>query len=147
MKGALGALKMENGAKFIAEYIGLAAKMYSILMVGEDGEDESIRKGKGVPARVLKKQATHESYKKILFEPAPSEATFRAFRSLKHSIVQLESTKRMLTAFNDKVYQLNAMESRPLGHYSNGQASAASSSSTSSASVSSDAALASASSY
>jgi hypothetical protein len=121
VKGALGALKMENGAKFIAEYVGLAAKMYSILMIGEDGEDESIKKGKGVPARVLKKQATHASYRQILFEPGPSEATFRAFRSLKHSIVQLETSKRMLTAFNDKVYQLGATDSRPLGHWKNGQ--------------------------
>jgi hypothetical protein len=121
-KGMLGALKLENGAKFIAEFVGLAAKMYSILMIGEEGEDESIKKGKGVPARVLKKQATHESYRKILFEPGPSEATFRAFRSLKHSLVQLEVNKRMLTAFNDKVFQLNALESRPLGHWRNEQA-------------------------
>jgi hypothetical protein len=123
-KGMLGALKLENGAKFIAEFVGLAAKMYSILMIDSEGEDESIKKGKGVPARVLKKQATHEAYKKILFEPGPSEATFRAFRSLKHSIVQLEVNKRMLTAFNDKVFQLNAFESRPLGHWRNEHAPA-----------------------
>ena len=116
-KGLLGALKLENGAKFIAECVGLAAKMYSILMIGENGEDESIMKGKGVPARVLKKQATHEAYKKILFDPAPNEASFRAFRSLNHSIVQLEANKRTLTAFNDKVFQLSPVESRPLGHW------------------------------
>jgi hypothetical protein len=124
-KGALGALKLENGSKFIAEYVGLAAKMYSILMIGEGGEDESIKKGKGVPSRVLKKHATHESYKKILFEPGPSEATFRAFRSLKHSLVQLETSKRMFTAYNDKVYQLSALVSRPLGHWRNEQATTA----------------------
>jgi hypothetical protein len=141
VKGALGALKLENGAKFIAEYVGLAAKMYSILMIGEDGEDESIKKGKGVPSRVLKKQATHESYKKILFEPGPSEATFRAFRSLKHSIVQLETSKRMLTAFNDKVFQLDALESRPLGHWKNDQAAAADPASSPGTAASSSAAI------
>ncbi len=121
-KGLLGALKLENGSKFIAEYIGLAAKMYSILMIGASGEGETIMKGKGVPSGVLKKQATHAAYKDILLEPAPSEACFRAFRSLKHSLVQVEMTKRMLTAFNDKVYQDSPLISRPLGHWRNASA-------------------------
>jgi hypothetical protein len=38
--------------------------------------------------------------------------------------VQLELNKRMLTAFNDKVFQLNAFESRPLGHWRNEHATA-----------------------
>ena len=120
-KGMLGALKLENGPKFIAEYVGLAAKMYSILMIGDSGEAESIMKGKGVPSRVLKKEATHASYKEILFDPSPSDVSFRAFRSFKHSIVQIEMSKRMLTAFNDKVYQDSPMTSRPLGHWRNAQ--------------------------
>jgi hypothetical protein len=123
-KGKLGALKLEQGCKFIASYVGLAAKMYSMLMIGEDGVDESIRKGKGVPARVLKKEATHESYRSMLLTPGPCEATFRTFRSFSHSIVQLEVKKRMLTAFNDKVFQLSALDSRPLGHWKNQQAAA-----------------------
>ena len=118
-KGALGALKLESGPKFIAEYVGLAAKMYSILMIGGGGEAEATMKGKGVPSRVLKKQATHASYKAMLFEPSPSEASFRAFRSLGHSLAQIEMSKRMLTAFNDKVYQDSATRSRPLGHWRN----------------------------
>jgi hypothetical protein len=123
-KGKLGALKLEQGCKFIASYVGLAAKMYSMLMIGEDGVDESIKKGKGVPARVLKKETTHDSYRKILLDPAPSEATFRTFRSFGHSIVQLEVKKRLLTAFNDKVFQLSALDSRPHGHWKNQQATA-----------------------
>jgi hypothetical protein len=123
-KGRLGALKLEQGCKFIASYVGLAAKMYSMLMIGEDGLDESIRKGKGVPARVLKKEAAHESYRNILLSPGPSEATFRTFRSFSHSIVQLEVKKRLLTAFNDKVFQLSALDSRPLGHWRNRQTTA-----------------------
>jgi len=122
LKGALGTLKLENGSKFIAEYIGLAAKMYSILMVGGGGETEEILKGKGVPSRVLKKQAAHEAYKEMLFEPGPSEASFRAFRSYKHTITQVEMSKRMLTAFNDKVYQESPLFSRPLGHWRNSPA-------------------------
>ena len=96
--------------------------MYSILIIGESGEGETIMKGKGVPSRVLKKQATHEAYKEILFEPAPSEVSFRAFRSYKHAITQVEMSKRMLTAFNDKVYQESSLFSRPLGHWRNTQA-------------------------
>jgi hypothetical protein len=34
LKGNLGAMKLENQCNIISEYIGLAAKMYSIQMVG-----------------------------------------------------------------------------------------------------------------
>jgi hypothetical protein len=145
-KGMLGALKLENGSKFIASYVGLAAKMYSMLMIDGHGEDESIKKGKGVPARVLKKHATHDSYRKVLLEPAPSEATFRAFRSFNHKLAQVEVNKRMLTAFNDKVFQLDALESRALGHWKNDQLAVSASSSSCSAAVSYDCMLGSASS-
>ena len=37
-------------------------------------------------------------------------------RSQKQTNVVLELEKRMLTAYNDKIYQLSWDESRPLGH-------------------------------
>ena len=40
-------------------------------------------------------------------------------RSKKQINLVLDLEKRMLTAFNDKVFQLDWDQSRPLGHYLN----------------------------
>jgi hypothetical protein len=124
MKGRLGALKLENETSFIREFGGLASKMYSLLMVDRDGQQHTHMKGKGVPKRVLASQASHEQYMRMISEPFVSSATFSALRSHNHVVERLQVSKRMLTAFNDKVYQLSGQESRPLGHWRNMQAAA-----------------------
>jgi len=135
-KGTLGAFKLENERFFIREFVGLAPKMYSISMMShnEDEKDEDADsddepkavKGplesstcKGVSKRVLKAQARHENYKKMLFSPTPSSAEFNKFQSYKHSICVVRMRKRMLTCFQDKTYQVSSTESRPLGHWRN----------------------------
>ena len=118
-KGQLGALKLENETSFILEFAGLASKMYSLLMVDRSGLQHGHMKGKGVPKRVLASKATHEKYKEMLFEPHASSATFVALRSHNHVVEKLEITKKMLTPFNDKVFQISALSSRPLGHWRN----------------------------
>jgi hypothetical protein len=118
-KGSLGAMKLESKEAHIQEFVGLASKMYSLKLVEPAGAIKFSKKGKGVPARVLKQQAAHEDFKRMIFEPFDSKATFRTFRSENHELQQRALTKRMLTAFNDKVYQLSPSESRPLGHHRN----------------------------
>ena len=76
-------------------------------------------KGKGVPKRVLKAKATHEMYYNMVKSPYKCYESFRAMRSQKQTNVVLELNKRMLSAYNDKVFQLSWNESRPLGHYLN----------------------------
>jgi hypothetical protein len=119
VKGQLGALKVESNENFIVEFIGLAAKMYSILMMMPNGGYTSIMKGKGVPKRVLKAMATHATYKEMVMEPWVSEVEFKAMRSRQHSIEMLVLKCKMLTAFNDKVHQHEQLKSRPLGHWRN----------------------------
>ncbi len=51
--------------------------------------------------------------------PDRSRATFRAMRSKRHVIETLEIDRKFLTAFNDKVFQVGPMFSRPLGHWRN----------------------------
>ena len=126
-------MKLENETRYIAEYAGLASKMYSLFMIAAAGDHKTILKGKGVPSRVLKDQASHALYKSMLVEPRQCEAAFRALRSKNHSIEQLELVKRMLTALNEKVFQLSAFFSRPLGHWRNAQPSGGASSSSGSA--------------
>ena len=122
VKGQLGALKLENETSFIIEFVGLASKMYSLLMVDRSGRQHTHMKGKGVPKRVLAAKASHEKYKEMLFEPYASSATFSALRSHNHIVERLEITKKMLTAFNDKVFQYDPLFSRPLGHWRNAPA-------------------------
>ena len=102
--------------------------MYSLKMMGhidfegnakKDGFSIDYMKGKGVPKRVLQKKATHETYKDMIFNTAVHRITFRTLRSNKHVVEQLEIDRKMLTAYNDKVYQIDSFCSRPLGHWRN----------------------------
>ena len=120
-KGRLGALKLENETSFILEFIGLASKMYSLLMIDRNGLEHTHKKAKGVPTRILTTQASHEHYRRVVFEPFVSNATFSALRSRNHVVEKIVLTKKMLTSFNDKVFQYEQLRSRPLGHWRNVQ--------------------------
>jgi len=131
--GRLGGFKLESKEDCIVEFIGLAPKMYSIKLKLLDGEEKKIVKGckypkkpedtitkaKGVAGSVVKKNAPHEVYRDMLFNPKVSRATFRKLQSFKHKVCGLEITRNMLTSLQDKTYQLSTTESRPLGHWRN----------------------------
>ena len=84
-----------------------------------DGELDTIAKGKGVPSAVLKRNADHASFRHMLFDPRESVVSFRKLQSFKHEMHGLQLNKRMLTALQDKTFQLSPTESRPLGHWRN----------------------------
>ncbi len=127
-KGKLGALKLENMTSEIVEFCGLAAKMYSFKMIGhvdhegndkDDGITIDYVKGKGVPKRALEANASHQTYKDMIFKPSVNRVTFRTLRSNKHVVEQLQINRKMLTAYNDKVYAVTPTYSRPIGHFRN----------------------------
>jgi len=119
LDGGLGHFKIESKQNFIREFIGLASKMYSIEMVTRDGKLGFIRKAKGVPSFVVKLYAPHEKFRQMVLEPADFTHGFRALRSKNHTVEVLQLEKRVLTGFNDKVFQFAATESRPIGHWRN----------------------------
>ena len=87
------------------EFIGLRPNMYSILKAGDDAtnSEHGIRKAKGVPSKVVKKEFHHERYNKALFDPKyKDKVTFCTIRSDKHSIYTLEVTKVGLSPMDDK---------------------------------------------
>ena len=88
-------------------------------MVTLYGEYDTSMKGKGVPKRALKAKARHDMYRDMVRAPFRCYETFRAMSSKRQTNVVLELNKRMLTAYNDKVYQIAWDESRPLGHSRN----------------------------
>ena len=112
-------MKFETGDSRIREFVGLAAKLYSMELVDACGAIRHDKKGKGIPKFVIKKKTTHEEYKAMLFDPSVSEVSFYKLGSEAHQMQKQRLTKKKLTAYNDKVFQLSSMESRPLGHYRN----------------------------
>ncbi|PFX18050.1 hypothetical protein AWC38_SpisGene17607 [Stylophora pistillata] len=62
-KKVVGMMKDEAGGKIIEEFVGLRAKLYSYKIL--EGKEE--KKCKGIKKTVIKKNITHEDYKKCLF--------------------------------------------------------------------------------
>ena len=118
--GKLGAMKYEGKERFISEFVGLAATMYSLEFVDPDGRVAHEGKGKGVPKRVLSKLVTHGDFKRMLDEPYKRSASFMAFSSVSHLVQRVETVKKkLLTPLNNKVFQVSNRESYPLGHFLN----------------------------
>jgi hypothetical protein len=65
-----GKFKDECNGTVIAEFIGLRPKMYSILKAKDDTTNpkHGIRKAKGVPTKIVKKEFHYERYNKALFD-------------------------------------------------------------------------------
>ena len=89
-KKVLGMFKDEAGGKIIEEFIRLRAKLYPYRML--EGEEEN--KCKGVKKSVIKKNITHEDYKKCLFTGKEQLRKMNVIRSHKHDIYTEEVNKR-----------------------------------------------------
>ena len=116
--GLLGKLGDETFPARILEYVGLRSKMYSILTVQPDGARKEKRKIKGVPKKAVT-NVRHLEYREVLEEGSERRATFAQLRSRAHEIAVETVEKKSLSPFNDKVYGLDAHNSRPLGHWRN----------------------------
>jgi hypothetical protein len=100
-----GKFKDECNGAVIAEFIGLHPKMYSILKAGDNITNfkHGIRKAKGMPTKIVKKEFHHERYNKTLFDPKHEDTvTFCVIQSDKHVINVVEMTKVGLSPMNDK---------------------------------------------
>ena len=118
MLGQLGKLGDETFPARILEYVGLRSKMYSILTVQPDGARKEKRKIKGVPKKAVT-NVRHLEYREVLEEGSERRAAFAQLRSRAHEIAVETVEKKSLSPFNDKVYGLDAHNSRPLGHWRN----------------------------
>lgn len=86
------------GGKLILEFVGLRAKMYSILKY--DGESKNT--AKGVIRSVKEKQITHSDYKETLFEKKQMSHIGTKIMQEKHGLFTAEVKKISLSPFNDK---------------------------------------------
>ena len=112
--GQLGKLGDETFPARILEYVGLRSKMYSILTVQPDGARKEKRKIKGVPKKAVT-NVRHLESRAVLEEGSERRAAFAQLRSRAHEIAVETVEKKSLSPFNDKVYGLDAHNSRPLG--------------------------------
>ena len=94
-----GYWKDEAHSRVIRDFIGLRAKMYSILYCG--GEEK--KTAKGVLSTVRKSQLRHEQYRRSLFEE--EQMTHRGNKILKkdNQLYTVSMAKSSLCPFNDKI--------------------------------------------
>ena len=116
-KKVIGKFKDETGGLPIVEWIGLRAKMYS--MMTDDGKEK--KTGKGIKKSVLKKKIRHQDFKDCLMEKREFQHSMMNFRSKQHQLFTVKQTKKSLSPFDDKRYILeDGYTTRAHGHYQNG---------------------------
>ena len=116
-KKVIGKFKDETAGDPIMEFVGLRAKMYS--MVTLKGKDK--KAGKGIKKSVLKKKVRHRDFKGCLMEKREFEHPMMNFCSKQHQIFTLKQTKKSLSPFDDKRYILeDGYTTRAHGHHVNG---------------------------
>ena len=113
-KKVLGMFKDEVNGRYIEEFVGLRAKLYSYKMF----EGEESKKCKGVKKSVVKKSITHEDYKKCLFTGKKQLRKMNIIRSHMHEVYTEEVNKVALCSDDDKRYILeDGINTLALGHY------------------------------
>jgi len=107
-------MKSETGSDPPVEFVGLRAKMYSLLC-----KIKSQKKTKGIQKSYVKKHVQHQSFQKVLKNASQTTtAKFRTFKSTNHVLNTVEISKLCLCAMDDKRYVLDDGErTLAYGHY------------------------------
>lgn len=104
-KKVIGKFKDETNASPIHEFVGLRAKMYSILK----DEDTNKATAKGIKKHMIKRMK-HEDFRKALLGTSTAElqqpVSFNLIRSVNHKVQSYSITKTGLCSLDDKRYIL-----------------------------------------
>ena len=113
-KKVLGVFKDEVAGRYIEEFIGLRAKLYSYKMF----EGKESKKCKGVKKSVVNKSITHEDNKNCLFTGKEQLRKMNVIRSYKHEVYTEVVNKIALCSNGDKRYiQEGLTDTLALWHY------------------------------
>jgi hypothetical protein len=113
-KMVIGKMKDECDGRPIQEFVGLRAKMYSILY--DNGKER--KRAKGVKKSVVARNITHADYVDVLQSGGVQKHLMRYFRSDNHNIFTTEQNKTSLSANDDKRYILDdGITTLAHGHY------------------------------
>ena len=99
-KKVIGKIKDEAAGVPICEFIGLPSKMYSYMKDNQKGG----KTAKGIKKNIIKKDITHENYKKTLFNAEQMIHKMKTIRSENHELGSYEINKVSLSCFDDKRY-------------------------------------------
>ena len=86
--------------------------MYSFLC-----DEKEEKRAKGISKVVVKKVLKHEHYRNTLFNETSAIASMICLRSHRHELFCETVQKTGLSAFDDKRYLLNSVESYAYSHY------------------------------
>ena len=100
----LGKFKDELNGIAALEFVGLRAKMYSLLLPNNKSQNTA----KGIPKPFVRKHITHEHYRDCLEKEITTTATFQTIRSFVHELKTIQITKKALSAYDDKRYLLGS---------------------------------------
>ena len=113
-KKVLGVFKDEVAGRYIEEFVGLRAKLYSYKMF----EGKESKKCKGVKKSVVNKSIAHEDYKNCLFTGKEQLRKMNVIRSYKHEVYTEVVNKIALCSDDDKRYILkDGIDTLALWHY------------------------------
>ena len=101
-KKVIGKFKDEMGGKAIKEVVCIRSKMYSILT----GEEQCIKKAKGVSKVVTKKELKHSNYLNCVYNKKASTHTMTSIRTNNHITNTIEQDKTSLSPLDTKRYVL-----------------------------------------
>lgn len=111
-KKVLGKMKDETNSLPISMFVGLRSKMYSFLCRGKEE-----KRLKGVGKVTVEKELQFKHYKDTLFNETQKQSSMTLIRSHSHQLVCETISKTGLSAFGDKRFLINPVESYAYGHY------------------------------
>ena len=122
-KNMIGYFKDENGSFIVKEFCGIRSKVYIMTTQKYDKEtnyecDDKKNVLKGMKT-VVSKELTIEDYKNCIFNETTQNHSYNNIVSIDHNLTTRKINKVSLSAFDDKKYYLDAVQSRSHGHYLN----------------------------
>ena len=111
-KKVVGKMKDECSSIPISKFVGLRSKMYSFVCA-----DKEEKRAKGISRVCVKKDLSFDKYKHTLFNETQNQSNMTLIRSHNHQLFCESISKTGLSAFDDKRYLLNEVESLAYGHH------------------------------
>jgi len=107
-KKVVGMFKVETGSAAPRQYVGLRAKLYSLLVTKGKGDiEEQVKNAvKGIPKAYVRKYIRHARFLAALKTKKENvdKAKFRCFRSKNHVLKTMQIEKVCLSAWDDRRY-------------------------------------------
>jgi hypothetical protein len=114
-KKVVGKFKDETNGKPPVEFVGLRAKMYSLLVSKNEPPKMT---AKGIKKGFIRQNVRHEMFLDTLRNKTTTTARFNSIRSKNHTLRTVEVNKACLSAYDDKRYILeDGMSTLAYGHY------------------------------